>query len=219
MQGLGGRIDFLNLAVGDLQNAVRQEVSDEKMGIALARVVSRVFCVAEHFQDLPVVEAVVVKYGSGCGYCGQSKCDCPDKRPEADFGRIAPVAAGQGGQYSWTIEKWSAYLDELYGERNLERGIENVLLRLFKEESELRSLSMGVATGSFRGTLREIEWQFALELADSLAWAIGAANLLDIELEAALLDRYGDGCWNCRYDSCQCTAFVMEPVNWIEVLA
>ena len=48
-------MNFLNLAICDLQDAVRKEYNSEIKGIALARIVARIFCIAEHFYSLPLI--------------------------------------------------------------------------------------------------------------------------------------------------------------------
>ena len=55
LHGLRERIDFLNLAVGDLQDAIRKTSGSRAIEIALTRVVARVFCVAEHFIALQLL--------------------------------------------------------------------------------------------------------------------------------------------------------------------
>jgi len=55
LPGLGERMNFLNLAICDLQDAVRKEYNSEIKGIALARIVARIFCIAEHFYSLPLI--------------------------------------------------------------------------------------------------------------------------------------------------------------------
>lgn len=66
-------------------------------------------------------------------------------------------------------------------------------------------------------SLDAIEWEFALELADTLAWIIAVANVLAIDLETAVLERFGGGCWKCRQTSCVCTHFDVSPVDWTTV--
>ncbi len=49
--------------------------------------------------------------------------------------------------------------------------------------------------------LQEIELEFALELADALAWTIALANFFGADMEHAILERYGNGCWRCHQSS------------------
>ncbi|HXF43873.1 MAG TPA: hypothetical protein VNK70_00100 [Candidatus Paceibacterota bacterium] len=213
LPGILNRIVFLNLAIGDLQDAIRKGVNDETLGTALARVVSRIFCIAEHFQNLPFVEVLARKYpASRCSYCGKIPCCCPERRLESQI-----AASPDPSQLTWNLSDWTQHLDQLYGERNRHKGIENVINRLFKEISELLSLSMEIATTPSPRTHNEIEEEFALELSDALAWTIATANILRIDLEAAFLDRYGNGCRTCKSSPCQCTNFAVTPVRWVSV--
>ncbi|WP_292467923.1 MazG nucleotide pyrophosphohydrolase domain-containing protein [Methanolobus sp.] len=43
------------------------------------------------------------------------------------------------------------------------------------------------------------------ELADCFAWIGALANLYDIDLEAAFLEKYPDKCPTCRKNPCICT--------------
>lgn len=212
LSGLRERIDFLNLAIGDLQEAVRKKHGPYIYGIALARVVARIFCVVESFQSLPLVETIARKYPSGyCSYCKKSPCACPEKRPSATLEK-APTEE----QLQWSLRQWCEHLGALYGARNKRRGIENILNRLFKEIAELLSLQMTIP--NMAGSLNGIEEEFALELADALAWTIAVANLLGIDLESAVLQRFGKGCWKCRQVPCVCVGFNVQPANWENVL-
>ena len=213
LSGLRERIDFLHLAIGDLQDAIRKGVTKDKLGTALARVVSRIFCVAENFPSFPLVKTMARKYPYGkCSYCQQSPCLCPEKR----LNFILEKASKE--QMSWTLRDWGLHLDRLYGERNREKGVENLVCRLFKEQCELLNLQMGTShkTRVF-DSLAGIVEEFALELADSLAWTIGVANYFGIDLEQAVLDRYGTACWKCRKCPCECLEFKFEQVNWEEI--
>ncbi len=84
--------------------------------------------------------------------------------------------------------------------------------RLFKEVVE-------VITFEFHNIPRihmsapEIERHYGLELADCLAWTIGAANIKGIDVEKATLERFWPVCWKCGTTPCQCTNFNMDEVR------
>lgn len=216
LANLRKRIDFLGLAIGDLQDAIRKEIDKKKIEIALARVVSRIFCIAGNFTKLPVVEMMASKYPlNWCSYCQSFPCECTERRPAAQL-QIQPSEA----QRHWNLKKWCSHLDNLYGEKNKEKGVENILNRLFKEVYELISLQLKTLHPHEKHkslSLEEIRRGYALELTDALAWTIAIANFLEIDLEKAVWDRYGEGCWNCRQIPCICTTFSFEPVDWEEV--
>lgn len=211
--GLHDRIHFLNVAIGDLQDVVRKERANQSLEVALARVVARIFCVAEHFLKLPFVEAMSLQYPStGCGYCRDFPCSCVERRPEP---KLDHRSSAPNEQLDWSIGEWCAHLEALYGEKNRAKGIENTLNRLFREISELMSLSMQATSGEIDGSLDEIEWEFASELSQALAWTIAIANLFqDVDLESAILERYGSGCSHCHANPCECVAFRLAPMKW-----
>lgn len=207
LPGAGERVGFLNLAIGDLQDAIRKEYGLEIIGVALARIVARIFCIAEHFWSSPLVEAMIQKYpASHCSYCQSFPCKCVEKRPAAVLEPISEI------QLNWTLKQWQGHFAALYGERNRKRGIENLLNRLFKEITELSSFLMMIPLR--RATIDELEREIALELADAIAWTIAIANFFGIDLEKAVLTRYGKHCWKCYRIPCVCGNFSVQPVNW-----
>lgn len=209
LPALDKRINFFNLALSDLQEAVRKGVKIQHVEIALARLVARIFCIAEHFWQLPLIEMVARKYPMDqCSYCQSLPCKCIERRHDA---QLAATASKE--QNSWSLQKWGNHLNVIYGERNKEKGIENLLNRLFREVSELLSLEMKIP--GMKISPAEIEKEFALELADTLAWIIAIANFYNVDLEKATLDRFGKGCWKCKKIPCQCTIFSFEPVKWL----
>src|SRR4051812_12717316 len=77
MQGLDARINLLNMGVGDLQDAVRKKVSHDQREVAIARVVCRIFGVAQHFGDLKLAYVYAGKYlKDTCAYCDAAPCIC-----------------------------------------------------------------------------------------------------------------------------------------------
>lgn len=210
LSSLRERIDFLNLAIGDLQEAIRKEYNPRILGIALARVVSRIFGITENFWSLPFREMMARKYPKRfCSYCRKFPCVCPERRP----GPILELVPSKE-QLGWSLKDWCQYLNLLYGKRNKIKGIENLTNRLFKEIAELLSLQMMIPNTN--DNLDEIEKKFALELSDALAWTIAIANFFKIDIERAVLDRYGKCCWKCQQIPCICTIFNMKQIKWEE---
>ncbi len=213
LSGLRERIDFLNLAIGDLQEAIRKEHNSEVIEVALARVVARIICVAESFWSLPLIEALAQKYPTTyCSYCHKFPCACSEYRPDATLELIFPNIQHQ---IDWSLKDWQEHFRALYGQRNKAKGIENLLNRLFKEISELLSLQMMVFNAV--ESLDDIDKEFAFELADALAWTIAISNFLDIDIEKAVLNRFGSGCWKCYQIPCICIGFNVKPVKWEKV--
>lgn len=124
----------------------------------------------------------------------------------------ALAAAPSPKQLAWSLRDWSLHLGSLYNEKNKTLGIHNVIARLFKEVTEVLSLEADLRVREW--TLDDIELEFSLELSDCLAWTIAVANILQVDLEQAVTDRFGDGCWKCRKNPCYCSHFNVVPVNW-----
>ncbi len=212
--GTTDRIVFLNLAVGDLQDAIRKDKGIEVIGDMLGRVVSRVFCVAEAFKELPLVAVMARKYPlSHCTYCGKMPCQCSEQRPDY---KLAEVATPE--QMAWDLMQWCQGFAALYGEQNKKKSVEVLLNRLFKEVVELFSIQARVET--LEGSLAYVEEEVALELADVLAWTIALANFYDVDLEYCFQVRYGAGCLKCGCpDECECTGFRRGQVEWHRYVA
>lgn len=220
LPGLRERLEGLSLSFGDLSDAIRKNNSDAPnriIGVALARVLSRVFCLAEHFKsathELPLVEALARKYPTGyCAYCLQLPCQCPEPRPAV---HMEDTLSRE--QLRWSLREWCLHFERLYGAKNRERGIWNVLNRLYREVAEILSLSVRItaATSQEFRSVDAIYDEFALEFADTLAWIIAVANVLEVDIEQAFLDRYGNGCRKCGQNPCACLHFSMKPVEWL----
>lgn len=206
--GLEDRHRLLALSVSDLQQAIRKQAPAHLLDIALARVVSRIFCVAEHFWSLPLVTCLARKYPTGCcSYCQQKPCVCIERQRDA---QLAETPAPE--QLQWSLAQWAEHLRSLYGTQNKKRGVEYLVSRLFAELGEMLSLQMLVPR--LTQNPEEIEQEFALELGDVLAWLIAVANFLERDVEMAVLNRFGQGCWNCRENPCVCRNFNFALVDW-----
>ncbi len=202
------RINFFNLAVGDLHDAVRiADVPPKMMGILLARLPSRIFCLANGMNDTSVARAMAEKYPmDGCAYCHGNPCQCQEKRPNL---KLEGIRAGE--QLKWRLKDWQNHLSSLYGEKNKQRGTDNTLVRLFKEVCELMSFEYSLPRSAH--TQIQLEREYSLELADCMAWSIAAADLLDHDLEKVTLERFWSNCWNCHQKPCICKNFDFANVS------
>lgn len=212
MPNLGDRIDFLAVAIGDLQDAIRKDTRKEFVGMALSRIVSRIFCVAEYFNfytihTLDFVQSLSHKYPQVCAYCTCKPCTCSNGlRPECD------LALKNNNQNLWELRDWCRHLDELYGFANKKKGVENILNRLSKEICELVILRFNMERRTI--TREEMLRETALELADAFAWTIAVTNFLEIDLEHYISIRYGTCCWRCKKKPCMCGDFVIHQIDW-----
>lgn len=81
----------------------------------------------------------------------------------------------------------------MYFEKDAARGVEGTFMWLMEEVGELSS--------ALRGDDRE---NLAEEFADVIAWLTTIANVADIDLNAALVAKYGRGCPGCYKLVCDC---------------
>ena len=82
---------------------------------------------------------------------------------------------------------------QMYGQKDAARGDAATFLWLTEEFGEL-------ATALRSGTHEEL----ALEMADVLAWLVTLANVRGVDLEAAVLRKYGRACPGCGAVPCVC---------------
>jgi len=90
------------------------------------------------------------------------------------------------------ISRFQELMDEIYGERDRERGLPATVAWLAEEVGEL-------AQAVRRGDAARREH----ELGDVLAWLASLANQLDLSLEEAAR-RYSTGCPRCAATPCAC---------------
>ena len=82
---------------------------------------------------------------------------------------------------------------QMYGEKDAARGDSATFLWLTEEFGELAS--------ALRSGTQE---QLAAEMADVLAWLATLANIRGVELEEAVLRKYGHACPGCKAVPCIC---------------
>ncbi|MHC1635221.1 MAG: MazG nucleotide pyrophosphohydrolase domain-containing protein [Candidatus Methanospirareceae archaeon] len=91
------------------------------------------------------------------------------------------------------IKEFQEVMREIYFERDKRRGVEGNILRLLEELGELtRAIRKGDKVG-----MKE-------EFADVLAWTASLANILDVDLEAAVIEKYDSRCPRCGKAPCMC---------------
>ena len=92
-----------------------------------------------------------------------------------------------------TLRDFQNLIREMYHDKDAARGVEGTFMWLTEEIGEL-------ATALRSGTKEEI----SLEFADVLAWLATIANVVDVDLEAAVKRKYGGGCPGCGLLACTC---------------
>ena len=92
-----------------------------------------------------------------------------------------------------TLTDLQKVIRDTYDAKDRSRGVEGTFMWFMEEVGEL-------AAALRSGT----DAEQAAEFADVLAWLATLANLADVDLEAAMRDKYGGGCPGCRQQPCVC---------------
>jgi len=93
------------------------------------------------------------------------------------------------------ISEFQKLIKNLYIEQDQKRGIKNTFIWLIEEIGELAHILKN----------QEINTNnISEELADIIAWTTSLANLLDIDLEDALFNKYPNMCIKCNSNPCTC---------------
>jgi NTP pyrophosphatase (non-canonical NTP hydrolase) len=93
------------------------------------------------------------------------------------------------------ISELQKLIKSLYFNQDQKRGIKDTFIWLTEEIGELARVLKH----------REIDVVKASEeLADIIAWTTSLANLLDIDLETAIFNKYPNMCIKCKSNPCVC---------------
>jgi NTP pyrophosphatase (non-canonical NTP hydrolase) len=95
----------------------------------------------------------------------------------------------------FTLTDLQQLIRDIYDAKDRRRGVEGTYMWFMEEVGEL---SAALRSGT--------DAEKAAEFADVLAWLATLANLAGIDLEKALLAKYGDGCPGCHRRPCVCQA-------------
>lgn len=94
---------------------------------------------------------------------------------------------------SFSLAELQSLIARMYSSKDEARGVEGTFMWLMEEVGELAS------------ALREgTDEELAMEFADVLAWLATIANVRGIDLQAAVIKKYGQGCPGCGQMVCAC---------------
>ena len=94
---------------------------------------------------------------------------------------------------SISLEDFQALIRRMYHQKDVARGVDGTFMWLMEEVGEL-------AAALREGTPEEQ----AAEFADVLAWLTTIANVVNVDLAAAVRRKYGAGCPGCGQFVCKC---------------
>jgi NTP pyrophosphatase (non-canonical NTP hydrolase) len=92
------------------------------------------------------------------------------------------------------ICEFQQMMRRLYFHRDSRRGVKGTYDWLAEEVDELGEALQG-------NDKEELEKEFA----DVAAWLASLANVVDVDLETAALNKYANECPKCKRSPCQCT--------------
>jgi NTP pyrophosphatase (non-canonical NTP hydrolase) len=93
----------------------------------------------------------------------------------------------------FTLPQIQRLIDDIYGSKDRQRGVEGTFMWFMEEVGELSAALRS-------GTAKEK----AAEFADVMAWLATLANVVGVDLEAAVQAKYGSGCPGCGQTPCMC---------------
>ncbi len=109
---------------------------------------------------------------------------------------------------SVTIQEFQQLIREMYYEKDVARGVSGTFMWLMEEVGELSSALRETSSGDqARWSPAELELRRAnlqQEFADVLAWLATIANVVDVDLNDAVKQKYGCGCPGCQRFICIC---------------
>lgn len=94
-----------------------------------------------------------------------------------------------------TLAELQALIDAMYSRRDEARGVDGTFMWLIEEIGELSAALR-------RGDAAELPGEFA----DVLAWLATIANVAGVDLQQAVLEKYGRGCPGCGEMICACSS-------------
>ncbi len=93
------------------------------------------------------------------------------------------------------ISDFQDLIKKLYYQKDSDRGFKSTFIWLIEEIGELATL-----LNSHNIDKEKV----SEELADIIAWTVSIANLLEIDMEKALLNKYPNKCKKCNSSPCKC---------------
>lgn len=99
------------------------------------------------------------------------------------------------------VSQFQELMKSLYFERDKGRGFTKNFLWIVEEVGELaEALRKYQENPENPATLKDVQ----MEIADVVAWVTSLANVLNIDLEAALFEKYPNVCPKCLENPCSC---------------
>jgi NTP pyrophosphatase (non-canonical NTP hydrolase) len=104
------------------------------------------------------------------------------------------------------ISEFQSLMKNLYFKNDNERGITGTTLWFFEEIGEFSEALRHYISETDERLKEEYKDTLSLEMADIVAWLCSIANILNINLEQALFDKYPNKCPKCMKNPCICNS-------------
>ncbi len=107
-----------------------------------------------------------------------------------------------------SIQAFQKLIHEMYFEKDVARGVPATFMWLMEEVGEL-STALRETSSEEQARISPEEFEkrranLKLEFADVLAWLATIANVANVDLGAAVAEKYGSGCPGCQAFVCEC---------------
>ena len=106
-----------------------------------------------------------------------------------------------------SIRDFQQLIRKMYFEKDVARGVPGTFMWLMEEVGELSSALRETSQLDPVADSRAYEERrnnLKLEFADVLAWLTTIANVAEVDLNAAIMEKYGSGCPGCQQFVCVC---------------
>jgi NTP pyrophosphatase (non-canonical NTP hydrolase) len=122
--------------------------------------------------------------------------------------RTNPETADSPSDTGVTLSSFQRLIRGMYYEKDVARGVPGTFMWLMEEIGELstalRETSAGDLSALTPQELTARRSNLHEEFADVLAWLATIANVVDVDLDAAVQKKYGSGCPGCQQFMCVC---------------
>ena len=102
------------------------------------------------------------------------------------------------------ISEFQNLMKELYYNSDKERGINGTFLWLIEEIGEFSETLRHYLFEKEKDKKIEYKKKIGEEIADIIAWLSSIANLLEIDMEKVLFEKYPNRCKKCNSKPCIC---------------
>lgn len=109
---------------------------------------------------------------------------------------VSDVTEPTNASEQFSLHDLQVLIDRMYSRKDEARGIDGTFMWLMEEVGELAA--------ALRDRNSHSHEDLAAEFADVLAWLATIANVAGVDLQQAVMQKYGRGCPGCGQMVCAC---------------